>query len=56
MQIDFSSLRPTRMPTKKEAALYRRWVKYLSNSNLSENEIHSRAASFASQGRKPDAD
>jgi len=51
MSVDFSFLRNTRQPTKREAKLYRRWVKYLSDSKLSESEIHSRAASFAEQGR-----
>lgn len=52
-QIDFSSLRPVRKPTRKERGRYQRWVKYLSDSRLSEDEIHNRAAQFAAQGREP---
>lgn len=52
--IDFSSLRPVkRQPTKKEAALYRRWVQYLSNSKLSEDEIHKRAEYYTVLGEQP---
>lgn len=50
--IDFSGLKPKkRKPTRKEAARYKRWVKYLSDSRLSEDEIHSRAKAFTKRGR-----
>jgi len=49
MKIDFSELRPVRKPTKKEKALYRRWVKYLSDSNMTEDEVHNRAAEYTTQ-------
>lgn len=42
-----------REPTRKELANFRNWVKYLKDSKLSESEVYKRAASFASQGRKP---
>ena len=49
--IDFSSLKPIRLPTKKEISLYRRWVKYLTNSKLSQKEIHYRAEQFTENKR-----
>ena len=48
-KIDFSELRPVRKPTKKEKALYRRWLKYLIDSQLSEDEVHNRAAEYTTQ-------
>jgi hypothetical protein len=51
--IDFGKLRKTRQPTRKEAASYRRWVKYLSDSKLTSDEIHRRAASYAAKGEVP---
>lgn len=51
--IDFRSLARKRQPTKKEKARYKRWVKYLSNSRLSESEVHQRAAAFTSQKKEP---
>lgn len=50
--IDFDNLRPKRAPTRKEKALYFKWVKYLKNSRLSEDEIHQRAASAVINNRK----
>jgi hypothetical protein len=49
--IDFSSLRPKRQPTRRERGLYQRWVAYLKDSRLTEDEIHSRAAAFTEQGK-----
>lgn len=55
--IDFSDLTPKpRKPTKKEAARYRSWVKYLSDSRLSKQEVYSRAAQFTEQGKEPPND
>jgi hypothetical protein len=51
--IDFSSLQRKRKPTKKEAKVYRAWVKYLSDSRLEDWEIHRRAKYFTEQGHKP---
>lgn len=51
--IDFEKLRKKRQPTRKEAARYRRWVKYLSDSKLSPDEVHKRAACFAARGEVP---
>jgi len=56
MKIDFSRMQPTRQPTKKGAARYRRWVRYLKDSKLSEEEIHKRAAAFTQQKRDPEND
>lgn len=47
--VDFSSMRRRRAPTRRERGLYRQWVRYLRNSRLTEDEIHSRAASYAGQ-------
>lgn len=38
-------------PTKKQAAAYRRWRNYLYDSRLTVGEQHSRAATFALEGR-----
>ena len=54
--IDFSKLQPKRNPTRKEAARYRRWLRYLSDSKLSEAEVYSRAASYTGQGLEPKND
>ena len=52
--IDFSELKPTkRKPTKREAARYRKWVRYLSASKLTTEEIHRRAEGFTKQGLDP---
>ena len=53
MIVDFSDLQPVRKPTKKEKARYRRWLRYLSDSKLSKQEIHARAESFTLQGKDP---
>jgi hypothetical protein len=54
-KIDWSDLKPKpRKPTRKEAATYRRWVTYLSDSRLSKEEIYKRAAEFTEKGMKPD--
>ena len=50
--VDFSALRTQRQPTRKERGLYQQWVRYLKNSRLSEDEIHSRASQFAEQHRQ----
>lgn len=47
--VDFSSMRRQRQPTRRERGLYQKWVRYLKNSRLTEDEIHRRAASFAEQ-------
>lgn len=52
MAVNFDSLRKRRQPTRKEAANYRKWAKYLSNSKLSEDEVHRRAADLAGRGFK----
>jgi hypothetical protein len=52
MFVDFESLRQVRKPTKSEAALYRRWVVYLSNSRLTEDDIHRRALMFTQQKKR----
>lgn len=53
LRIDFSELRPTRKPTRAEKVLYRTWVTYLSDSKLSVDEVHKRAADFTERGKKP---
>ena len=50
--INFSSLRPAREPTRKERALYQRWIAYLKDSRLSEDEIHRRAADFTAKKKQ----
>lgn len=50
MNIDFPKA-PKRKPTKKEMKHFNKWVKYLSDSKLTKEEVYSRAASFTSQGR-----
>jgi hypothetical protein len=52
--IDWSKMKPVREPTRKERGRYQRWVKYLKDSKLSEQQIHERAARLAEQGREPD--
>lgn len=52
MEVDFSSMRPKRKPTRKERGRYKRWVKYLKDSRLSDSEVHNRAAHLA-QNRDP---
>jgi len=47
---------PPKKRTKKEVARYRRWVRYLKDSKLSEEEIHKRAAAFTQQKRDPEND
>ncbi|MFZ3481644.1 hypothetical protein [Sphingomonas sp. 3-13AW] len=47
--VDFSSLRSKRLPTRKERGLYRQWVGYLQSSSLTSDEIHTRASQFAEQ-------
>lgn len=34
--------------------LYQRWVKYLTGSKLTEQQVHERATRLAEQGRSPD--
>lgn len=46
--LDFNHLRVKRQPTKVQEKLYRKWVKYLKNSRLSEDQIHERASHYAS--------
>ena len=41
--IDFSQDIPSRKPTPKERKLFRKWVKYLSDSRLPKQEVYSRA-------------
>lgn len=52
--IDWSGMKPARQPTRKERGLYQRWVKYLKDSKLNEQQIHERAARLTEQGRQPD--
>lgn len=47
MQINFG-----RPPSKKEKGQYNRWVKYLKDSKLSNEEIHKRASQFVNQNMK----
>lgn len=51
--IDWSSMRPVRQPTRKEKGRYQRWVKYLTDSKLTQEQIHERATRLAEQGREP---
>lgn len=44
---------PKKSPTKKQMRLFNRWVAYLSDSKLSQDEIYNRAAKYAEQGLKP---
>jgi hypothetical protein len=50
--LDWSQVDRVRKPSKKQIALYRQWVKYLSDSKLSEASIQERAKAFAEQGQK----
>lgn len=50
--VDFSTLRKVRQPTRKERGLYQQWVRYLKDSSLSDDEIHARAAQAAEQHRQ----
>lgn len=52
--IDWSGMKSVRQPTRKERGRYQRWVKYLKDSKLSEQQIHERAARLTEQGREPD--
>lgn len=52
--IDWSDMRSVRKPTRKERGRYQRWVKYLKESKLSEEQIHERAARLTEQGRDPE--
>jgi hypothetical protein len=52
--IDWSEMRPKRPPTRKERGRYQRWVRYLKDSRLTEEDIHQRAANFAEKGWEPD--
>ena len=51
--IDWSSMRPSRQPTRKEKGRYQRWVKYLTDSKLTQEQIHERATRLTEQGREP---
>jgi len=50
--VDFSTLRKVRQPTRRERGLYQQWVRYLKDSRLSDDEIHARAAQAAEQHRQ----
>lgn len=50
--IDWSVMQPKRQPTRRERGLYQRWVAYLKDSRLSNDEIHRRAASFTERKMK----
>lgn len=52
----FEHLRKKPAVTRKQEARYRRWVKYLSDSKLSEKQIHERASSLALQNKEPTDD
>lgn len=41
-------------PSQKERGRYQRWVKYLKDSRLTEEQIHERAARLTEQGRDPE--
>lgn len=41
-------------PTRKERGRYQRWLKYLKDSKLNEEQIHERATRLTEQGRDPD--
>lgn len=48
--IDWSEMAPRRKPTRKEKGLYQQWRRYLSDSRLTLEEQHERAAKFAERG------
>lgn len=50
--VDFSSLRRQRQPTRRERGLYQQWTRYLKDSRLSDDEIHARASQAAEQHRQ----
>lgn len=50
--LDWSKAAPLKEPTKKQVALYRRWVTYLRDSKLTEDEIQRRAKYFAEINEK----
>lgn len=53
-EIDFSDMAPKkRKPTRKERARYKRWRKYLSDSKLTIDEQHRRAATYTAQKKEP---
>jgi hypothetical protein len=52
--IDWSHMKPASQPTRKERGRYQRWVKYLKDSRLTEEQIHERATRLTEQGREPD--
>jgi hypothetical protein len=41
-------------PASSQKLRYQRWVKYLKDSKLTEQQIHERATKLAEQGRDPD--
>lgn len=49
-----SEQRPARKPIQKERGRYQRWLKYLKDSKLTEEQIHERATRLTDQGRDPD--
>jgi hypothetical protein len=54
--IDWSDMRPKKKPTRRQRGRYQRWVRYLKDSRLSRDEVHSRAASYAEKGKEPPND
>ena len=52
MKVHYPSA-PSRQPTKKEKARFKKWAKYLSDSKLTQNQIYERAASYSDSGRSP---
>jgi hypothetical protein len=50
--LDWSKVAPLKQPTKKQASLYRQWVKYLRDSKLTENEIQRRAKYYAENNER----
>lgn len=50
--LDWSDIAPKKKPTKKQIALYHKWVKYLRDSRLTEQDIQSRAKTFAERNER----
>ena len=53
MKINFPKA-PSRKPTKKEMKLFNRWVRHLSDSRLSSDEVYKRAADYAAKKEQID--
>lgn len=44
----------SRRPTRKERGRYERWVDYLRDTKLTEDQIHQRAEQLTNAGRDPE--